>query len=247
MKASKIIEQIEKYAPLDLMLDFDFSGLNVGDKNADVEKVLVCLNVTFDTLKEAKNNNCQMIISHHPAIFSEELDNYSQKIVDEANKLNLILYSAHTNLDAAKGGINDVLSQMLDVEQMDSGLNCYRIGVLKNKETLLSLKDKLEKILKDNNIRTLGENKEINTVCISSGAGARDDELVELLYEKNIDVLIGGENKLSLALKMSYYNIGLIEIGHYNSEIICMDIFEKWLSEIDVQVIKSKMDINPYN
>ena len=90
-------------------------------------------------------------------------------------------------------------------------------------------------------------NKQIKTVCVSCGAGARDDELVEMLNKEKIDLLIGGENKLSLAIKMRYYNICLIEVGHYNSEIICMEIFEDWLKELGIKTIKSKKDINPYN
>lgn len=247
MKASKIIAQIEKYAPLSLMLEFDFAGLNVGDKNKEVSNVLLCQNVTFDTLNEAKDNNCQMIISHHPAIFGEDVDEYTNKIVQFAKENEIILYSAHTNLDAAKDGLNDMLCKLLSIESVEGYPSCYRIGRFIKEDSLINKKEEIAKILKDNNIKTVGENKILKTVCVSCGAGARDDELIEILNKKHIDVLIGGENKLSIALKMRYYNIALIEVGHYNSEIICMDIFEKWLNEINVNTIKSKLDINPYN
>ena len=82
---------------------------------------------------------------------------------------------------------------------------------------------------------------------MSCGAGARDDELIESIKDSFVDVVIGGENKISLAEKMKYYGISLIEVGHYNSEIMCMDIFESWLKDSGVKIIKSKKDIDPYN
>ena len=84
-------------------------------------------------------------------------------------------------------------------------------------------------------------------VCISCGSGGRDDDLVEELKDKDIDVLIGGENKLSLAIKMKYYDICLIEVGHYDSEIMCKDIFARWLQDVGVKVVKSTSDVSPYN
>lgn len=248
MKAAYIINEIELHAPKSLMMDFDFAGLNFGDENQEVDSVLLCENVTIDVLKEAKENNCQMIISHHPAIWEEGEDKLTKDIIKFAKKENLVLYSAHTNLDAAKDGINDRLCNKLNIKVQSGENSCYRIGTFVKEDTLFNKKEEIAISLNDKNIRTVGDlNKQIKTVCVSCGAGARDDELVEMLNKEKIDLLIGGENKLSLAIKMRYYNICLIEVGHYNSEIICMEIFEDWLKELGIKTIKSKKDINPYN
>ena len=250
MKVSSITKIIEKFAPLYLAADFDTPGLNVGDKNQEVNSVLLCENVTMDTLCEAIENNCEMIISHHPAIFGEIKDDFTRDIVNKAHKNKICLYSAHTNLDSCKGGINDRLANLLNINvtyPIENG-DCYRIGTFNNVATLFEKEKEISAILKDNNIRTLGDkNRVLKKVCVSCGAGARDDDLVELLKTNEVDVLIGGENKLSIALKMQYYNICLIEVGHYNSEIIAIDIFYDLLKDQKIKIIKSKKDINPYN
>ena len=71
MEAKKIFKIIEKNAPLNLQLDFDTSGFNVGNREAEIYGVLVSENVTHEVIQEAKQKGCNLIISHHPAIFGE--------------------------------------------------------------------------------------------------------------------------------------------------------------------------------
>ena len=248
MEAKKIFRIIEKYAPLSTQLDFDLSGFCVGNRDAEIEGVLVSENVTHEVIDEACEKGCNLIISHHPAIFGDTIDAFTQSIIEHAHDKQITLYSAHTNLDAAKGGLNDLLCKMLNIEVEDGWGTCSRIGHFITPGILDSKAKEIGKILDDNNIRTVGnKDKLLSRVCVSCGSGGRDDELVEQIKDKNIDVLIGGENKLSLAIKMKYYGICLIEVGHYNSEIMCKDIFYDWLKDIDVKVIKSEKDTNPYN
>lgn len=248
MEAKKIFKIIEKHAPLSLQLDFDSSGFNVGNREAEINGILVSENVTHEVIQEAIDNSCNLIISHHPAIFGEDFDEFTQSIVAFAHDNEITLYSAHTNLDAAKGGLNDKLCEILGIEVEEGFGTCSRIGHFKTSGTLKEKAKEIGKILSDTNIRTVGDlDRELTRVCVSCGSGGRDDSLVEEIKDKQVDVLIGGENKLSLALKMQYYDICLIETGHYNSEIICKDIFYDWLKDVGVKVVKSTKDVNPYN
>ena len=248
MIAKKIFKEIEKHAPLKLALEFDTTGFSVGNRDAEIDGVLVAENVTHDVINEAKENGCNLIVSHHPAIFGEDIDEFTESIIKHAHDEGITLYSAHTNLDATKGGLNDALAELLGIEVDDGYNTCARFGHFKDDGLLKDKAKEIGKLLNDTHIRTIGDkNRVVKTVCVSSGAGARDDELVEEMKRRNIDVLIGGENKLSIALKMKYYDICLIEVGHYNSEILAKDIFEKWLSPLQIKVVKSKKDINPYN
>ena len=248
MNANKIFREIQKHAPIKLALDFDTVGLSVGNRDAEIDGVLVCENVTHAVIDEAKENGCNLIISHHPAIFGDTIDEFTQSIIEHAHNEQITLYSAHTNLDAADGGLNDYLAEILGIEVEGGKGTCARWGHFKEANTLENKTKEIAKILKDKHIRTVGDkNKNLVTACVSCGSGARDDSLVEELNKLGIDVLIGGENKLSLALKMQYYDICLIEVGHYNSEIICKDIFAKWLENLEIKVVKSERDINPYN
>jgi len=248
MKADKIFREIQKHAPLKLALDFDTVGMSVGDRDAEIDGVLVCENVTHAVIDEAKANGCNLIISHHPAIFGEDIDEFTQSIIAHAHDEQIVLYSAHTNLDAADGGLNDYLAEMLGIEVEGGKGTCARWGHFKTKGTLAEKTKEIGKILKDKHIRTVGDkDKNLVKACVSCGSGGRDDSLVEELKDLDIDVLIGGENKLSLALKMQYYDICLIEVGHYESEIMCKDIFAKWLKDLGIKVVKSDKDISPYN
>ncbi len=248
MEAKKIFKIIEKHAPLNLQLDFDTSGFNVGNREAEINGVLLSENVTHEVIQEAKQKGCNLIISHHPAIFGDYIDYFTQSIVEEAHNNEITLYSAHTNLDAVEGGLNDELANILGIE-VESGFGtCSRIGHFKNPGTLDEKAKEIGKLLNDNNIRTVGKkDRVLKTVCLSCGSGGRDDDMVEEIRNKGIDVVIGGENKLSLAIKMKYYGICLIEVGHYNSEIMCKDVFARWLKDLDIKVVKSEKDVNPYN
>ena len=112
-----IIKKIEDFAPPETAEDWDNTGwqINLGIK--EVNNVMVCLSVTPQIIEQAINNNCGLIISHHPLIF-----NGIKKISDEnvLNKLiisciqnNIQVYSAHTNLDCTQGGVNDILCEKL--------------------------------------------------------------------------------------------------------------------------------------
>lgn len=248
MEAKKIFKIIEKHAPLSLQLDFDSSGFNVGNRDAEINGILVSENVTHEVIKEAIDNQCNLIISHHPAIFGENIDAFTQSIVQYAHDNEITLYSAHTNLDATKDGLNDELAKILGVEVEEGYGTCSRIGHFKDCGTLEEKTKIIGELLNDTHIRTVGDkNRVLKRVCISCGSGGRDDDLVEELKDKDIDVLIGGENKLSLAIKMKYYDICLIEVGHYDSEIMCKDIFARWLQDVGVKVVKSTSDVSPYN
>ncbi|MCR4875193.1 MAG: Nif3-like dinuclear metal center hexameric protein [Clostridia bacterium] len=248
MEAKKIFKIIEKHAPLSLQLDFDSSGFNVGNRDAEINGILVSENVTHEVIKEAIDNQCNLIISHHPAIFGENIDAFTQSIVQYAHDNEITLYSAHTNLDATKDGLNDELAKILGVEVEEGYGTCSRIGHFIDCGTLEKKAKLIGELLNDTHIRTVGDkNRVLKRVCISCGSGGRDDDLVEELKDKDIDVLIGGENKLSLAIKMKYYDICLIEVGHYDSEIMCKDIFARWLQDVGVKVVKSTSDVSPYN
>jgi dinuclear metal center YbgI/SA1388 family protein len=112
-KMSQIMEIIEKLAPTDIAEEWDNVGLLVGRGNADVSKVLIALDALDAVVDEAIALGADAIITHHPAIFRP-----INRITDESTSgrrlLRLIeggicLYSAHTNLDAADGGVNDML------------------------------------------------------------------------------------------------------------------------------------------
>jgi len=117
-----LVQMLEKWAPKKLALDWDNPGLAVGDLSKEVSKVLLTLTVTYNTVKYAVENNYEMIISHHPLFFkplkSLKKDTPLGEIVYLAIKNDIVIFSAHTNLDIAYGGINDILANLLNLEKV---------------------------------------------------------------------------------------------------------------------------------
>ena len=115
MKISEIMKQIEEFAPLGLALSWDNSGLQVGDLNSEVENVYITLDVTSTAVQKALENECQLILSHHPLIF-QQLKNITNPLYLEIIKNNLSVISLHTNLDVAEKSVNHSLAQKLGLE-----------------------------------------------------------------------------------------------------------------------------------
>jgi len=136
MKIKEITNVLEQLAPISLQESYDNSGLLIGHKKDDVKKVLITLDVTEKVIQEAIQNNCNLIISHHPLIFSGLKSitgkNAVERIVEQAIKNNIAIYAIHTNLDNVDNGINAII--------------CDKIG-LKNCKILAPKKEILRKLV----------------------------------------------------------------------------------------------------
>lgn len=121
MKAKDIYAALEKTAPLYLAEKWDNSGLQIGSRNRDVQKVLLTLDVTEAVIQEAIQKNVQLIISHHPFIFngikSICVDSGKGELVSQLIKHDISVYSAHTNLDSAKLGLNNFIANQFRIKE----------------------------------------------------------------------------------------------------------------------------------
>ncbi|MBS6833136.1 MAG: Nif3-like dinuclear metal center hexameric protein [Clostridiales bacterium] len=118
-KVKDIAKKIEELAPLSLAEPWDNVGLMVGDMNADISRVFVCLDVTSENAAAAIDCGANLIVSHHPLLFSP-LKRISENDVIGSTVMSLIrndisVYSAHTNFDNAIGGMNDILAEKLEL------------------------------------------------------------------------------------------------------------------------------------
>lgn len=122
VKLKAITDFLEQWAPLPLQENFDNSGLQFGDKNQDIEKVLVTLDITEEVVQEAAERGCQLIIAHHPLIFGSLKSltgkNFVERAVVKAIQHNIALYAIHTNLDNVQSGVNHKIGEMLGVENL---------------------------------------------------------------------------------------------------------------------------------
>lgn len=117
MKIKEIVSALEQFAPLPLQDGFDNAGLQIGLTDAEVTGALLCLDVTEAVLNEAITLGCNFIISHHPLIFkgykSITGKSYVERCIMIAIKNDIVIYSAHTNLDNATGGVNFKIAEKI--------------------------------------------------------------------------------------------------------------------------------------
>lgn len=121
MKAAAIIYELEQFAPLTYQESYDNCGIQVGDAQMEVVGILLTLDVTEAVIEEAIARNCNMIIAHHPLIFSgiKKITgkNYVERIIIKAIQNNLLIYAAHTNMDNMQEGVNALIAKKLGVVQ----------------------------------------------------------------------------------------------------------------------------------
>lgn len=252
-----IATKIEELAPLSLSADFDNTGLLVGRYDKEVKKILVTLDVDENVCCEAIREGADLIISHHPVMFhatkrlteSTPMERYLRNLISN----DISLYSAHTNLDCAKGGINDYMADMLGLEDTTVIEEVYsekgisegfgRCGILKDKKTLAEVIELYKNKFDVSVVRYVGdENRLIKKVAVNTGGGAF---ALDSLIGTDVDLFISGDFKYNQFRDAYENNLCIIDAFHYDSEKISMDFFADYIGRhfANVDVIKSKENI----
>jgi dinuclear metal center YbgI/SA1388 family protein len=122
MKILDLIAVIERYAAPELQEEYDNAGLITGKSSWDCSGVLCTLDVTVEVIKEAKQNNCNLIAAHHPIIFRglKRINGatYVEQVIIEAIKNDIAIYAAHTNLDNVVLGVNGMIAKKLELKNV---------------------------------------------------------------------------------------------------------------------------------
>ncbi|KHD84152.1 Nif3-like dinuclear metal center hexameric protein [Heyndrickxia ginsengihumi] len=119
----EIIQLFEAFSPKKYAMEGDPIGLQIGTLNKPVEKVLIALDVLEEVVDEAIEKKVQLIIAHHPPIFRPlknlTTDSYQGRLYEKLIKHDISVYAAHTNLDVAPGGVNDLLAEALNLQNTE--------------------------------------------------------------------------------------------------------------------------------
>lgn len=118
MKLSQIITKLEKFAPIKFAESWDNVGLLVGDPNQEIQNILICIDYTQNVLQEALAQGCNLVIAYHPPIFAAQKSFVSGHLAYESAYHHIAIYSPHTAWDIAKGGTNDVIAELLNLQQV---------------------------------------------------------------------------------------------------------------------------------
>ena len=132
MKIADVVKYLESIAPPYLQESYDNSGLLTGDMEDEIRGVLICLDSTEDIIQEAIDTNCNLVVAHHPIVFSglKKITgkNYVERVIIKAIKNNISIFACHTNLDNVQSGVNAKICEKLGLEN---------IRILQPKENLL--------------------------------------------------------------------------------------------------------------
>jgi len=234
VKIKEVIAALEQFAPLPLQEDYDNAGLQLGLTEAEVSGALLCLDVTEETVAEAVEKGCNLVVSHHPLLFrglKQIVDADSvQRTVKMAIKNDVTIVSMHTNLDNAVGGVNWKIAEKLGLEVRDTryevrGEKCgLYVGTfakpLSANDFISLLKTRMEaQCVMTNELLK----REIRKVAICGGAGSfmLDDAIAQ-----GADAFVTGE--------MHYHEyfghdqeIQIAVIGHYESEHFTNELFRE--------------------
>ncbi len=218
MDKNQIVKQIENFAPLHLAEEWDCSGWLVETDRHEVSKIMLCLTVTDDVISQAKSQNCDMIISHHPLFFVP----FEYKNID--------IYCAHTNLDRTNGGTTDTLIAKLGLEVCASD---DFVRYVNFETSVYDFAKKLSEVSK--NLRYVNNKnvQKIKKIAFCAGSGS---EFISFAKDNGADAYVTGDLKFHTALDSE---IVLYDLGHFESEIFVLRVFEELLRG-QVEVVYAK-------
>ena len=217
-----IFRKLCEFAPLELQADFDNSGFLIGHSAAQVNKALLSLDITNPVIDEAIALGAELIISHHPVIFSplrsltDDSGPAGEKLLRMAEN-GIAAVCMHTNLDIAQGGVNDVLMEKLGAQvlvPLDPD-GCGRIGLLPEscsmQEFLALVKDRLGV----SGLRYVDSGKPIRRIAVMGGSGGSS------LYrakQAECDCYVTADVKYHQFLDAMELGLSLIDADHFCTE-----------------------------
>lgn len=218
LKIQQVYDFINERAPFETQLAFDNSGLLVGHPDNEVTGVHFALDVTNHVIDEAIANGANLIVTHHPMMFSPikrlTETNHEARLLCRLIRAGISLISAHTNLDQASGGCNDALAQTIGLSDIQ-GEDFVRVGTLPQPMTATELAvhigDKLGDV-----VRVMGDPSAVITkVGMCSGAGADEWPAAAAM---GAEAFLTGEVKHHIALEASDAGVVMLEAGHHATE-----------------------------
>lgn len=239
---------LDSICPFSMQESWDNSGLLVGDKEQEVTRAAIVLDITENAVQYASQVGAELIISHHPVIFKAKKSLLKGDAAYTLAKNSISAICAHTNLDCAGGGVNDVLAEMLDIQNIevfpcDTSPELLRVGVLPQKMSAQELAQKI-KLTLGGCVRYCGGEKQIESVAVCSGAGC---SFIDDVIKAGIDSFITGDASHHDFIDCDENNLALFAAGHFETENPVISALANKLrcefSDTDIIVIPQKNPI----
>lgn len=243
-----VIQAMETICPSCLAEDWDNVGLQVGHRQWPVKTIWIALDSQPAIIDAAARNRVDLIIAHHPLIFhpihSVDFSSPIGRAIQTAAVHRVAVFAAHTNLDKAAGGVNDVLcdrigltcrralaaeaEECLSLNQPVQGMG--RIADLPHPMPLADFAVLIKNKLNFSLVRYAGNPKLMvcrAAVCSGSGSSLLNDFLAS-----NADVYVSGDLRYHDARTIEIENRALIDIGHFGSEYLIVEALADRLSAL---------------
>lgn len=258
---SEIIGQMEMLAPPALAADWDNCGLQVGGRDWPVRRLWVALDPRPEVVAAACADGAGMLVTHHPLIFRPlsrvDTDTSVGRRIETALAARLAIYSAHTNLDSAADGLNDLLARRLAITSEGPlepagdgapGCGLGRLGRLATATTLAALAETCRRRLELPAVKIAGNPElPVRRVALCTGSGG---SLIGAFLDGPAEVYITGDLRYHDAGTVTDAGRGLIDIGHFGSERIMIadvaDRLRQALAQRDVTVVACDLEREPF-
>lgn len=254
MKCKEIMEVLKVNWPEKYALDWDNVGLLVGDEEQEVRHIFVALDVTDETLAQAVACGADMIITHHPMIFSPMKKIVASDFIGRRIRAliqnGISYYAMHTNFDVT--GMANLNAAALELEfpsilevtyedEYGKREGIGRVGMLHEPMTLEAFGVYAKEHLGLSMVRVYGDaQKVVQKVAISSGSGKGMDSAA---LAAGADVLVTGDIDYHMGIDSVAQGLMLVDGGHYGTEMIFIDYMEESLKEMfpEVEVSSAKI------
>ena len=221
----EIEQAIFAWAPKETAMQGDNVGHLIGNRTRPVQRVLVALDIVGDVVREAVEGNFDLIISHHPVmnctwspVQTIRDDNEQGRMLLTLIRNNISAICMHTNLDAAVGGVNDVLAARLglrDVCLVEGGEGVVRAGELSCEMPLQDFLKEVKSALKPNGIRYVDGRKPVSKVAVGGGACG---EFFACAAAHGCDTFVTSDVKYNQFIDAKDLGLNLIDAGHFATE-----------------------------
>lgn len=244
-------------------MDGDPVGLHIGQLNRQVEKVLVTLDVNEEVIEEAVRKGAGLIIAHHPPLFRPVkhiwTDTPQGRMIGQCLKHDIAVYAAHTNLDIAEGGVNDLLARKLSLSNLrilqktDSGseeeTGLGRVGMLESPMTLHEFALYVKERLNVPMVRMVGEaGRKIRKVGVLGGDG---NKYIHAAKRAGADVLVTGDLNYHVAQDAEAIDLCVVDPGHNVEKVMIEGVAEKMTllcrqAQYHVEFLESEIRTEPF-
>ena len=235
MKVAELVKIVDGIAPFEMAEPWDNVGLLVGDPEAEVTGVLLCVDATEAMMQEAVQMDCNVILAHHPLMFGGvkhlRQDEYEGKLLRYLIKHDMNLIAAHTNLDAAQGGVEDALAAALGicVDAQEQYVRCGTVPQQTEGDFLLTVKE----FISPQAMFYGGHYRKVNRVAVSCGGGG---EYFREALRMGATLFVTGEMKHHERLEAQGSGMDVIIAGHEETEFVVLKGLKKRLEACGVRV-----------